>query len=86
FACRTSRTSIFKVGFLSNKWVFFGILGEVIITVFIIYLQPLQYVFNTVPLSLYDWFFLFMFSPLILFAEEIRKFFLRRLKPIEIEM
>ncbi|MEM3771863.1 MAG: cation-transporting P-type ATPase [Candidatus Micrarchaeia archaeon] len=86
FACRTSRTSIFKVGFLSNKWVFFGILGEVIITVFIIYLQPLQYVFNTVPLSLYDWFFLFMFSPLILFTEEIRKFFLRRLKPIEIEM
>ncbi|MEM1574851.1 MAG: cation-transporting P-type ATPase [Nitrososphaerota archaeon] len=85
FACRTSRTSLFKVGFLSNKWIFFGILGEMIITLFIIYFQPLQYVFNTVPLSLYDWLFLFMFSPIIFFAEEIRKFFIRRLKPIEIE-
>jgi magnesium-transporting ATPase (P-type) len=85
FACRTSRTSIFKVGFLSNKWIFFGILGEMIITLFIIYFQPLQHVFNTVPLSLYDWFFLFMFAPIILFAEEIRKLFIRRTKPIEVE-
>lgn len=85
FACRTSRTSLFKVGFLSNKWVILGIIGELIITFCIIYLSPFQKIFNTVPLNLNDWIFLFIFTPIIFFAEEIRKFFIRYLKPIEIE-
>lgn len=85
FACRTSRTSIFKVGFLSNKWVLLGILGELAIISCIIYLTPFQQVFNTAPLSLNDWIFMFLFVPILLFAEEIRKFFMRRLRPIEIE-
>jgi potassium/sodium efflux P-type ATPase len=85
FALRTSHTSIFKVGFLSNKWVLVGILGELIIISSIVYLTPLQQVFHTVSLSLNDWIFLFMFAPILFLAEETRKFFLRRLHPIEIE-
>ena len=85
FALRTSHTSIFKVGFLSNKWVLVGILGELIIISSIVYLTPLQQVFHTVSLSLTDWIFLFMFAPILFLAEETRKFFLRRLHPIEIE-
>lgn len=78
FACRTTRNSIFKVGFFKNKWVFAGILGELCITASIIYLPPLQTVFNTAPLGLGDWAFLFMFAPILFFSEEIRKFVLRR--------
>jgi len=78
FACRTDRTSIFKVGFLSNKWVWVGIAGELLLTSAIVYLAPLQAVFKTAPLGLIDWMFLFMFAPILLFGEEIRKYFLRR--------
>jgi Ca2+-transporting ATPase len=85
FACRTSRTSIFRVGFLSNKWVLLGILGELTIVSCIVYLTPFQQVFNTASLNLNDWIFLFLFAPILLFAEEMRKFFLRRLQTIEIE-
>ncbi len=85
FALRTSRTSIFKVGFLSNKWVLVGILGELTIISSIVYLPPLQQVFNTTPLEINNWIFLFLFAPILLFAEETRKFFMRRLRPMETE-
>jgi magnesium-transporting ATPase (P-type) len=85
FALRTSRTSIFKVGFLSNKWVLVGILGELTIVSSIVYLPPLQQVFNTTTLEINDWIFLFLFAPILLFAEETRKFFMRRLRPMETE-
>lgn len=78
FACRTTRNSVFKVGFFKNKWVFAGILGELCIIASIIYLPPLQTVFNTAPIGLSDWAFLLMFAPILFFSEEIRKFILRR--------
>ena len=78
FACRTTRNSVFKVGFFKNKWVFAGILGELCIIASIIYLPPLQTVFNTAPIGLSDWAFLFIFAPILFFSEEIRKFILRR--------
>lgn len=79
FACRTDRASILKVGFFSNKWIWVGILGELLLIFGIVYLPPLQHLFHTAPLGLDDWIFLFMFTPILLLAEELRKFFLRSL-------
>jgi len=81
FACRTSRSSVFKVGFFKNKWIFAGILGELCIIAGIVYLPPLQTVFGTASIGLGDWAFLFMFAPILFFSEEIRKFLLRRFHP-----
>jgi potassium/sodium efflux P-type ATPase len=80
FACRTERESVFKVGFLSNRLVLIGIGAELILISIIVYLHPTQRIFNTYPLTPVDWAFLFTFTPLILLAEEGRKYILRLAK------
>ncbi|MFA5866976.1 MAG: cation-transporting P-type ATPase [Actinomycetota bacterium] len=78
FAQRTNRESIFKVGFFSNKFLLWGILGECIGIFVLIYVQPFQRIFEHGPLGLVDWIFLFSLAPLLLIADEIRKYFIRR--------
>jgi magnesium-transporting ATPase (P-type) len=77
FACRTESESVFKVGFLSNRLVLFGILVELFLIGIVVYLPPFQKIFNTSSLGLSDWAFLFMFTPLIFLAEECRKYLIR---------
>jgi magnesium-transporting ATPase (P-type) len=78
FACRSSQDSIFKLGFLSNKLVVIGIAVEVILSAFIIYHPLGNKIFGTAPLGLDVWLILVPFSALLLFAEEIRKAYVRR--------
>jgi potassium/sodium efflux P-type ATPase len=78
FAQRTNRDSIFKVGFFTNKFLLWGILGECIGIFILIYVQPFQGIFEHGPLGLLDWVFLFCLAPTLLIADEIRKYFLRR--------
>ncbi len=80
FACRTESESVFKIGFLSNKLVLFGICVELALISIIVYFPPLQKIFNTSFLTLIDWAFLFMFTPLIFLAEECRKYLIRVIK------
>ncbi|HSE83635.1 MAG TPA: HAD-IC family P-type ATPase [Thermodesulfobacteriota bacterium] len=80
FACRTERESVFKIGFFSNRLILLGILAELVLINLIIYLSPFQKVFNTFPLTLLDWTFLFVFAPTIFLAEEGRKYLLRLTK------
>ena len=51
FACRTNRASVFKVGFFKNKWLVWGILFEIVLTLLIIYVPPLQKIFQTTGLQ-----------------------------------
>lgn len=78
FAVRSERMSIFKVGFFTNRLYLTGIVTEVVLIFILVYFTPLQKVFSLQPLGFYDWLFLFSFAPLILFAEEIRKLFVRK--------
>ena len=80
FACRTENESVFKIGFLSNKLILFGICVEIALISTIVYFPPLQKIFNTSSLTLTDWAFLFMFTPLIFLAEECRKYLIRVIK------
>lgn len=77
FAVRTDEQSVFKVGILSNKPLvlaeFFG-LG---IISAISYLGPLQSVFHTAPLTVYDWLMLAAFGVALLVADELRKAYVR---------
>jgi len=54
FNVRSSQ-SIFKIGFLSNKAVFFSAIGSMIITLLVATLPPLMYVFDVVALSYIHW-------------------------------
>lgn len=80
FACRTERVSIFKVGLFSNRMVLIGILGEIVLINILIYVNPFQKAFGLAPIGLKEWAFLFMFTPILFFAEELRKFIMRKLR------
>lgn len=66
-----------KLNPLSNKWLFMGVTSSIIIQVSLIYWQPLQSVFGTVPLTLNDWIGILAVSSLGFVIMEISKFFIR---------
>ncbi|MEW6601017.1 MAG: HAD-IC family P-type ATPase, partial [Nitrospirota bacterium] len=78
FACRSSKSSIFKLGFFSNRLIIIGIVAEVILSAFIIYHPLGNRIFSTAPLGIEVWLILILFSIALLFAEELRKWWLRR--------
>jgi magnesium-transporting ATPase (P-type) len=78
FGCRTERESVFKVGLLSNRFLVIGELVGVAIMCAISYVPFLQNIFKTGPLTLADWGFLVVAAIVLFFAEEARKWFLRR--------
>ncbi len=83
FACRSSKDSIFKLGFFSNKLVILGITAEIILSAFIIYHPLGNRIFGTAPLSINVWLLLIPFSIALLLAEELRKWVLRKNLAVE---
>jgi magnesium-transporting ATPase (P-type) len=77
-ACRTSKVSIFKTSLSSNKWIWIGIAAQVSIISFLVYVPLMQGLFGTTALGLSDWALLAIFACIVIFAEEIRKWFARR--------
>ena len=77
-ACRTSKQSIFRTSLRTNKWIFFGIASQIGILALIVYVPVMQHIFTTAPLNLSDWAFLISLALIVVFAEEIRKFFSRK--------
>ena len=78
-ACRTSKVSIFKTKLSTNKWIIWGIVAQLAILSFLIYFPFMQSFFGTTALGIEDWIFLASLALIVVFAEEIRKFFSRRL-------
>jgi magnesium-transporting ATPase (P-type) len=77
-ACRTSKQSIFRTSLKTNKWIIFGIAAQIGILALLVYVPPLQHIFTTAPLNLNNWAFLISLAVIVVFAEEIRKFFSRK--------
>lgn len=75
--CRTERTSVFKIGLLSNRQIVVGIVFEVALIVFLTVFPPLQGVFHTAPLGWQDYVFLCCIPPVVVAIEEARKAWLR---------
>jgi len=73
FACRSDKHSVFKLGFFGNKLIFWGIAFELLFAAVIVYTPFFQKVFQTTAIGWTDWAILFIFAPLIFFAEELRK-------------
>jgi magnesium-transporting ATPase (P-type) len=78
-ACRTSKVSIFKTKLSTNKWILLGIVAQLSILSFLIYVPLMQQFFGTTALGIADWAFLASLALIVVFAEEIRKFTVRRL-------
>jgi len=78
FAVRTERASTFSVGLFSNRYVNLGVLAEIAIILALVYLPPLQAVFNTGPLPVRFWWVLVPIPFLFFSLEELRKLITRR--------
>ena len=84
-ACRTSKQSIFKTSLKTNKWIIFGITAQIGILSLLIYVPVMQHIFTTTALSLSNWAFLVSLAVIVVFAEEIRKFFSRKFTKTSVE-
>ncbi|MGE5222311.1 MAG: cation-translocating P-type ATPase [Omnitrophica WOR_2 bacterium] len=78
FDCRTDRQSIFKIGFFSNRLILVGIAVELTLLGLLTYAPFMHGIFNTAPLGLQNWLFVFAWTPVIFLADELRKAILRR--------
>ena len=81
-ASRTSKQSIFKSSLSKNKWIVFGIVAQLSIIAFLVYVPLMQQFFGTTALGLTDWLYLISLAIIVILAEEIRKFFSRRFTKI----
>lgn len=77
FATRTTHTSVFTIGLLSNKLLLGGILFELLFAAAIIYLPPLQEIFLTRSLGWAELLILLLFPFLVWGSDEMRKWFIR---------
>ncbi len=77
FAQRTERISVFRIGLFSNRLLWVGIISELLVIFLIVYAPPLQKIIGTQGFSPQNWLFLFAWAPLLLIADECRKFLLR---------
>ena len=73
FACRSERLSVFRLGFLSNPFILWGIAVELALLALIVYTPLGNLIFGTAPLPLGAWGPLVLGATGLLFADEIRK-------------
>jgi Ca2+-transporting ATPase len=78
FACRSEHTPIWRLGFFSNRLIWLGIAIEWALILSIIYIPSLQNIFSTAPFMTWQWLLLLACPPILLGAEELRKWLLRK--------
>jgi len=78
FACRTERVSVFRIGLFSNRWLMVGIIFELLLTVAMVYVPPVQQFFGLAPLDAQHWLLVAPFGFIIFGADELRKWLARR--------
>ncbi len=78
YTVRSERTSIFKLGVFSNKYMQYAVLLSIALTLQVVIVPFLQPIFNTHMPTAQEWVVIFVLAPLPAIAEEITKFFLRR--------
>jgi Ca2+-transporting ATPase len=78
-ACRTSKVSVFKTSFSRNKWIWLGIAAQISILSFLVYVPLMQRFFGTTAIGFMDWAFLALLALIVIVADEVRKWFARRL-------
>lgn len=78
FACRSSTRTLVEAGLFSNRSLLLAVASSLALQLAVLYLPPLQPIFNTVPLSLADWARVLIISSTAFFAMELVKILKRR--------
>jgi magnesium-transporting ATPase (P-type) len=79
-ACRSDRTRSSLLGWLSNPYLWLGIIIELIVIVSLIHIPALAKLFNHVPLPGWMWLGLALYAPVLYSIEWIRKALVRLTK------
>lgn len=77
FVCRSSSSSVFSLGFFSNRLVLAGITSEIALAVFVIYTPLGNSLFACAPISMHVWLLLIPFALLLFGTDEARKAYSR---------
>jgi fructose-specific phosphotransferase system IIA component len=73
FSCRSEKYSAFKIGFFSNRRIFWSVAVSLAFTCVLVYVPFFQKIFQTTGLGAGEWGMLVGFMVLVFFAEELRK-------------
>ena len=76
--CKSATRSALSFGIFKNKWLLGGLALANALHFTVIYTAPMNKLFHTVPIPLADFFLIWAVASVILWVEEIRKFFARR--------
>ncbi|MCK4265387.1 HAD-IC family P-type ATPase [Candidatus Babeliales bacterium] len=74
--CRSNKDSI-VTGFFKNKYLLASSIFVFLLQLIIVHMKPMQVLFRTVRLNFFDWFLILLAASVIVWVEELRKFFLR---------
>ncbi|XOU94536.1 MAG: cation-translocating P-type ATPase [Candidatus Kerfeldbacteria bacterium] len=73
FSCRSLKSSIFKVGIFSNRYLLAAVFVGLLLQLIAIYLPFFQNIFQTVSLNIADWGIILLLGGLAIFGIEISK-------------
>jgi magnesium-transporting ATPase (P-type) len=76
-SCRSSEKSILSLGLFSNRFFMYAVGGSLAGQLAVVYLAPLQAIFQTEALSIMDWVYITLLTSTVLWVDEIRKIFIR---------
>jgi magnesium-transporting ATPase (P-type) len=77
-AMRTDTRSVFSIGLASNRFLLVGIAFELALAVALVYVPGLNSAFHQAPIPWWWWVALLVWAPVVFFAEEARKAYVRR--------
>ena len=76
--CRSELKSALNLGFLKNYWLLGGLIVGNVLHFLVIFTEPMNRLFHTVPIPMAHMLLIGVVASLVLWVEEIRKFFARR--------
>ncbi|MBL9168818.1 MAG: HAD-IC family P-type ATPase [Verrucomicrobiales bacterium] len=76
--CRSELKSALNFSLFKNYWLLGGLALGNVLHFLVIYTEPMNRIFHTVPIPMTDFFLIGAVASLVLWVEEIRKFFARR--------
>ncbi|MEJ8568122.1 cation-translocating P-type ATPase [Elongatibacter sediminis] len=75
--CQSATRSAFGLGLMRNRWMLGGLILSVLLQVLVLYWPPMNALFHTQPVAVADVGLMVLTASSVLWAEEIRKFFVR---------
>jgi magnesium-transporting ATPase (P-type) len=73
FTCRTETERVHHLGWFSNRFLWLGVIVEILLILAFVYVGPLASAFNHVPLPPFYWAGLVLFAPVLYGLDWIRK-------------